>query len=293
MDSTNLGEAYTRNRIRHRILPILQEDINQQSVRHITETGRRLMQLQEYLERQIEKELQRVQRENDAVCWTEKEYRNCDEMLRSEVILRLLRETSGRVQDFTAEHVQMVMALYERKVGKQVHLPYGLVARRTYEGVRLGTLAEEISVPDNMAMENSYLLEPVMDQVTELLIPEAGVLMRYQLRKCTEDIHEIVKKAESSCTKWFDYDRICNTVVVRTRRVGDRLVIHPDGRSRKLKDYWIDRKVPREERARIWLLAAGSDILWILGDRTGEGCRVGTQTSRVLMVEIEELPDEG
>ena len=292
-DSTNLGEDYTRNRIRHRILPVLQEDVNRQSVRHITETGRRLAQLQDYLDRQIEKELQYVQRVSGSISWTEAAYRNCDEMLRSEVILRLMREVSGKVQDFTAEHVQQVSDLYGREVGKQIHLPYGLVVRRTYEGIVLEETDRKEGAGDDEVRDQIYALEPTSDQLTELLIPEAGVKIRYQILECTENIREIVKKAESSCTKWFDYDRICNTVVVRTRRTGDRLVIHPDGRSRKLKDYWIDRKVPREERARIWLLAAGSDVLWILGDRTGEGCRVEAQTRRVLMVQVEELPDEG
>lgn len=51
-DSTNLTEEYTRNRIRHRILPLLENEINQGSIRHMAETAQLAAQAEEYLSRQ-------------------------------------------------------------------------------------------------------------------------------------------------------------------------------------------------------------------------------------------------
>ena len=53
-DETNAGDEYTRNRIRHQILPMLEEQVNRQAVRHMNETMEQLNQIRDYLEREIE-----------------------------------------------------------------------------------------------------------------------------------------------------------------------------------------------------------------------------------------------
>ena len=87
-------------------------------------------------------------------------------------------------------------------------------------------------------------------------------------------------------TKWFDYDKIKDNVVLRTRRPGDYLELAGGGH-KKLKDYLIDCKVPREERDRCILLADGSHILWVTGMRISERYKVTEQTKRVLKVQME------
>jgi len=54
--------------------------------------------------------------------------------------------------------------------------------------------------------------------------------------------------------------------VVRTRRNGDYVVL-PNGKTKKLSDYFIDEKVPSSKRDSVLLLAVGSRILWVLGYR--------------------------
>ena len=93
-------------------------------------------------------------------------------------------------------------------------------------------------------------------------------------------------------TKWFDYDKIKGNVVLRTRRPGDYLELSGGGH-KKLKDYLIDCKIPREKRDRCILLADESHILWVAGMRISEGCKVTEGTKRVLKVQMRksESPD--
>ena len=59
-------------------------------------------------------------------------------------------------------------------------------------------------------------------------------------------------------------------------------------RQEKLKDYLIDLKIPRDQRDRIWLVAQGSHVLWVVGYRISEAAKVRENTYRVLKIQIEE-----
>ncbi len=60
------------------------------------------------------------------------------EILRSYVVMSLLKELGGASRDLGLVHVSQVMELAGRAVGKQVDLPYGLSAIREYEGIWMG-----------------------------------------------------------------------------------------------------------------------------------------------------------
>ena len=91
---------------------------------------------------------------------------------------------------------------------------------------------------------------------------------------------------EKKYTKCFDCDKIKDGLVLRTRRSGDYLRVTAKGGKKKLKDYMIDAKIPREERDSILLLADGPEIWWVVGYRAGESGRVGSDTKAVLQVQI-------
>ena len=64
--------------------------------------------------------------------------------------------------------------------------------------------------------------------------------------------------------------------------------MNAQGGRKKLKDYLIDQKIPKEEREKLWLLADGSHILWVVGWRIREAAKVKQDTQKVLKIQIEE-----
>ncbi len=99
---------------------------------------------------------------------------------------------------------------------------------------------------------------------------------------------------EKKYTKWLSYDTInSNILQFRKRRPGDYLVIDSRGGRKKLKDYLIDLKVPRAQRDRIWLLAAGSHVLWVVGYRISEAAKVTESTKELMKIQMEEEQNEG
>ncbi len=123
---------------------------------------------------------------------------------------------------------------------------------------------------------------------TEYVLPDGkGVLLVSSPVPAEQvPIKEIAKNEENTYTKWFDYDKIKGTLQLRTRREGDYIEISETGNRKKLKSYFIDKKVPRQLRDSIWLLADQSHVLWIIGYRISEGYKIGKSTKYAVKAEM-------
>ena len=110
-----------------------------------------------------------------------------------------------------------------------------------------------------------------------------GAYFCLQVEKCDK----IGKIPVNYYTKWFESDKTKNSNILRTTRPGDYLELS-GGIRKKLKDFFIDCKVPREERSRRILLADGSHILWVTGLRISENYKVTEQTRTILKVQMKE-----
>lgn len=87
-------------------------------------------------------------------------------------------------------------------------------------------------------------------------------------------------------TKCFDYDKIENVLSLRTRKAGDFLVVNKSGGRKKIKDYFIDEKIPKDNRDEIILLADGSNILWVVGYRISEEYKITEESKYILEVKV-------
>ena len=85
-------------------------------------------------------------------------------------------------------------------------------------------------------------------------------------------------------TKWFDYDKIKDKLCVRGRQSGDYFYLNAVGGRKKIKQYFIDEKIPREQREGLLLVAENSHILWIVGYRISAGYKVTEGTRRILEI---------
>lgn len=270
-DSTNLEDTYTRNGIRHHALAYLTEQINSGTVDHMARTAEDLGEIDAYLERQTEKLLSGLcVRKPDHYCLKEALSRE-PALLQRYAVKACIREYAGTVKDVSREHLEAVCALFGKRVGKSVPLPGRCRAVRTYEGIEL---REKEKYSRSEAMPGQLLCPGTRQQVGEYRIYS-------EILPASE-----VKIEEKKYTKWLNYDNIKDNLMLRTRQQGDYLVIHESGGRKKLKDFFIDRKIPAMERDFVPLLAAGQEILWVVGYRLSEAFKVTQDTKRVLYVEI-------
>ena len=94
--------------------------------------------------------------------------------------------------------------------------------------------------------------------------------------------------ANSRYAKAFDYDKILGRPCIRKRMAGDRIVINREGNQRKLKNEFIDRKVPENMRDNVLLVCDDAGVLWAVGVRRSERALIDDDTQNVLEVTIQK-----
>ena len=284
-DRTNLEEEYTRNKIRLSILPIA-EEINEKSVEHIAKTAQLFQEVEAYLRRNVEKAAKEIVSEKNGQYFMKLEGLLLqDIVIQKEVIKLILIKAAGQAKDIEARHIEKVLSLAKNQSGKKVNLPYQMIVRREYEYLVFGKEANEKM---KELEKKDIFCELIPDRTYK--IEEAGLDICLSLEKSDGKWQEII---QNTCMKWFDYDKIENGIQLRTRKNGDFFQVNAEGGTKKLKDYFIDKKIPRQERDEKILLADGSHIIWILGDRISEKYKVTETTKNVLKIIITEVKKDG
>ena len=114
-------------------------------------------------------------------------------------------------------------------------------------------------------------------------LPEYGLRLRLSLMP--ENMDPNFENA-GQFTAFFDMGGIEFPLHVRNIRPGDRFTPLGMAGTQKLKEWFIDHKVPAGERTRFPLLLSGKKILWVMGHRTDEFAKVTADTQRVLKAEL-------
>jgi len=286
IDITNLTDAYSRNKIRNQILSYATKEINQNAIAHITQMASQLKEIENFINQQVNERYPLIIDDagDGKIAIDINAFNNEDIVIQKGIIRKIIEKLAGGLKDLESVHVEQVLSLGSKQVGKQMDLPYGIVAVREYE--RILFFQRQVCVK---VAEKSEIKPMVIEKPGKYYLPTLHKFLEVSIinHEKTEPI------PKSSCMKWFDYDKIENALVVRNRKEGDYIQIHANGGRKKLKDYFIDQKIPRMERDKQLLVADGSHIMWILGngDRISEKYKVVDSTKNILLMKLIDAED--
>ncbi|MEY8428109.1 tRNA lysidine(34) synthetase TilS [Lachnospiraceae bacterium 46-15] len=274
-DSTNLSDGYTRNRLRRNILPGLEAGVNRQARMHIAQAGERLRRAQEYLEGLAARRADEISEYcGEELRVSAKDFCREEEVMQEYMLRIWLDRLGAGMKDVGAVHLEEIKRLASGQPGRRLELPGGRRVRRTG-----GYLAFDMEKEAEECREEA-----------PLAVPGESRWGKYRITASLEP-NKNQNIPEKKYTKWLDYDTIKNTIQLRSRKSGDYFIA--DGGHRKLKKYFIDEKVLREDRNKVLLLADGSHILWVVGFRISEMCKVTEHTKTILKIHIMEEEDYG
>lgn len=267
-DGSNYELEYSRNQIRHQVLAPM-EQIRKGSIERMADTAVRLLELEDFLKQELEKQKGNcVKKEGGQIFILLTKFNKLHPILQKALVQECLEELLGGGKDLEAIHIEQVCALALGRSGSRLSLPQGFYAIRRYE---------------ELLLKHGYGVEKSKEAVYCEPVGEyhyMGEIFRFSLENWNKK-----EEIPVNCyTKWFDYDKMEQGVVLRNRLPGDYLET-VKGSHKKLKDYLIDCKIPKEERDALILLADGSHIIWVVGMRISEHYKVTEQTRKVLKVQ--------
>lgn len=281
-DSTNLNDEYSRNQIRNRVLPEL-EDINPGAVGNLCALAEQSRKVEEYLAREAETkygscvEFGRV--DNTLQVRVPKEF---EPVLFERILRNALFRVAGHEKDITSLHIKLLSELTEKQTGSRLSLPYGVTAEKSYDCI---LLKREGFNPGSAYKKLENRLVP-LDTIKDgdrlaVDVPGYGTF----IFSVEEKNEKCVIFSKEDYTKYFDYDKLVENPVLRFAKDDDIISISPDGGSKNLKKLFTDCKVSQAERGSIPVIAEGNNILWVPGIRTGENRRTDEKTKTVLKIE--------
>lgn len=299
-DSTNAEDDAARNRIRHRILPELEDSVNSAASLHLAQIARAAAEADDFLRAEGRLRCPRyIKKETDGIALSGELPEKEMPAMQHELIRLSLEMLLPGVRDVGRIHERDLLALFAKEPGKQIDLPHGFRAVRRGDGIFLTVMRSKDGAAASGKngrgrAEGGSVLKETEE---EAALPPGGSAVWGTYRFFAEMEHSVPPDfPEKRYTKTIDYDKIISTLVIRKRRKGDFLTVRSDGARKSLSDFFTDAKVPREERDLIPVVADGSEIVWVVGMRLGYRYRISGDTHRALTLTAErteaELPSD-
>ncbi|HTZ17233.1 MAG TPA: tRNA lysidine(34) synthetase TilS [Dissulfurispiraceae bacterium] len=274
-DSSNLKNDYLRNRIRHFIVPAI-KNINSEFIGTVLRTTAIFRDEERYFDILVTKTLMKlISRKSDAsieLFLAPTEY--MDTVLLRRVLRRALAETRS-LRGLGLDHVEDLIRLIKSgRSGDRIYLPHSIRAIKSY--------ATLILTSEPPACLNEY----VIGSPGEVVLKESSIVLKLSVFETDRGYDEFGDGKKIAC---LDADKVTFPLTVRPRKPGDYFYPLGFGKRKKIQDYFVDEKIPRDERDSVPLLVTGSNIACIIGCRVDERFKVDDNTTKVLKLEIRPM----
>lgn len=276
LDSSNLNTDYLRNYIRLELLPLLREKFNPNLTETLCRTARLAVDEQDFLDACVDREWPEVVREDAGTLTADcKRLEKLHIALCRGIIRLMILKKKGTLKGISFLHVERVIELVlHGAAGSVIQLPGGLVARKGYGWMALETWRS----PEATGIEPPGITLTVPGWTA---VPTLGI----RLKAVLTDKPPLAAAGQFAV---FDWQQLTPPLYVRTRQEGDRFQPAGFQGTKKLKDFFIDAKVPRRRRDGIPIISDEQGIVWVAGFRQAARGKPAGHTSKFLHLTIEQ-----
>jgi tRNA(Ile)-lysidine synthase len=270
IDRSNLSLEFTRNKIRHQLIPLL-EEINPKVKLAIYRLGEIAGEINSFIEEEVKKAKEGIVKKDESVLLL-----NIQRLfafhpaLQKEIIRSVLAEFTN--YEMGREEIERILEVGRR--GGAITLPGRVDVRR---------VGDELQFKKEKERKIEYEIP--------LKIPGGTSIPEAKMRIEAEIIEGQYLIRDTSCKEvTLDMEGIKGRLIARNWRRGDRIVPLGMRNKKKLQDIFVDKKIPREERGRIPIICDEEGIIWVVGVAISERVKVGERTRRVLY--LRAIPEE-
>lgn len=275
-DSSNLKDVYLRNKIRHHLIPYLEQDFNPNIVEALNQTAMIIKDEFEYIE-DITKDIfnKFIVKEDNVILFNRLSFNSLATAIQRRLLIRIWTELTGDNRGLDFIHIEKTIRfISEGPSNGRIDLPRGFACKSEYETIKISRLdKEDLRSPK----VGNYMLIIPGKTVLE------GLDKTIECRVSNDKVIETRKSNEIL----IDLDKVIQPLVVRGRMPGDIIRIKGLSGSKKLKDFLIDLKIPVKKRDEIPILYDQQGIIWVGGIRECSGYEVDESTTKYLSIILE------
>ena len=240
VDKSNFKDKYTRNRYRKTVLPFLKNE--EESVHEkFLKFSNTLNEYDKYIEKEINKYIKLVVKNNIINI---EEFKKLDELIKNKIIYHLLEDIyNDDLMLINDTHVKLILDLINsKKSNSTIYLPLNMKAVKNYNVVTIEKDIEDVISYELELIDFAYL-------------PNGKTIEK--VSSCDTNGNDICR---------LDSNEINLPLYVRTRKLGDKISLKGTNGHKKLKDIFIDAKIPIKERDK-WPVVVDSkdEVIWVPG----------------------------
>jgi len=276
-DASNEQPIYLRNKIRLELLPLLESEYNPSIKKALNRTAELLRSEDDYLDRMAHKSLNdcMINRQDGLIDIDIPKLKKQDVALQRRLLRHGIASVIGNLRDIGFEHIESILPLISsRQPSRSLSLPHNLDITKSYDKL---TICKS-------PLGGIYANESVCFKY-ELNVPGRTRLPELKATVACDINFDSEINPRNRFQAMFDFDKIAQPPLqIRNRQNGDRFQPLGMRGTKKLKDFFIDEKIPRTSRDRIPILVSGDEILWVVGYRTNDKIKITPSTKRKLTV---------
>jgi tRNA(Ile)-lysidine synthase len=287
-DSSNNSNEYTRNRVRNVLFPAIRDMFKINPAKQIIKMTKLIQEDRNYLDETAEKAfLSVLVSGSKGIELSVSDLKSLHPALVKRIIRLAWERIIGTRKNLEQVHVEQILNLcHNGHTGKKIHLPLSVEARISYD--RLVFSKQGITAHEPFCCkaekEGPTMVREAKGVLSARVLPAKEAFRQY-------GNPDTIK--EKAFIQLFDFDRLEGDITVRSRMDGDRIRPHGLGGEKKLKEFFIDQKVPQEIRSSIPLLTLGNRVVWIVGMRTSDDFRARDDTRNAWVLSWSDLQDGG
>jgi tRNA(Ile)-lysidine synthase len=269
-DHTNLETVYARNKIRLELIPYIEENFNPNIIDGLFRMSLTAGSDTEIIQNVVDEKFDLIVKNNEgnSIIFKGDKFLKESSGIKQRLVREALRIQRGHLHGIEEKHINSAVKLFEEnKTGTKINLPGSLVAAVSYGDFIIAAYDKK-----------KNKLPSVILQRGRNNIPEWGMDIM------VETTDTIPAKYNKSTEAFIDFDLIKGDFTLRPRDDGDRFSPFGMDGTKKLKDFLIDRKVPREKRDEIPIITDENGIVWVVGYSLDNKYRVSESTKRILKI---------
>ncbi len=285
-DSSNLESIYTRNKIRLELVPFIDKLLKIDITSNLVKMSLLIKDDNKYIEEKTIEMYNQciVEKDSNSICLDLVLLGKQHTAIQKRILRYAIEVLKGDLKGIEKIHIQDALNLISHgRTGSEIHLPCGLRIKRSYgiikifennkkESIAAVKADEKVAIPGETSFSNcGIILASLADD---------------------KDIGKVNSINQNSLIQFFDYEKLSLGINLRYRKEGDVFRPYKSNGTKKLKEYFIDNKVPREIREKVPIIAMNNEVVWIIGYKISDKFKVTENTKRVLRLEYKKRGEE-